>query len=101
MLPSSNVAARQHSSSVPALHQRASRAVQQWFDTQDLAKAGRSSEAADRIDWARAVPFIFLHLACLAVVWVGVSRSALGLAALRLVWGLKPVPAWVAHKGRY
>ena len=76
MLPSSNVAARQRSYAVLAQHQRASRAVQQWFDTQDLAKAGRSSEAADRIDWARAVPFSFLHLACLAV-------------------------AWVAHKGRY
>jgi stearoyl-CoA desaturase (Delta-9 desaturase) len=81
MLPSSNVAASHHSSTDPERRQRALRAVQQWFDTQDLAKTDRSSEAADRIDWARAVPFIVLHLACVAVIWVGVSRAALAVAA--------------------
>ncbi|HEX6550379.1 MAG TPA: fatty acid desaturase [Gammaproteobacteria bacterium] len=37
--------------------------------------------AADRIDWLRALPFIGMHLACLGVIWVGVSGIALLVAA--------------------
>ena len=52
------------------------RSVAAWFN----------SEAADpnwqdeRIDWARILPFIGLHLACLAVIWVGVSWIAVLVA---------------------
>ena len=38
--------------------------------------------AADRIDWLRAAPFIGMHVACLAVFWVGVSGIAVLIAAL-------------------
>jgi stearoyl-CoA desaturase (Delta-9 desaturase) len=30
----------------------------------------------DRVDWMRCIPFIILHLGCLAVYWVGVSPIA-------------------------
>jgi stearoyl-CoA desaturase (delta-9 desaturase) len=34
----------------------------------------------DRIEWARIVPFIGMHLACLGVFWVGTSATAVGVA---------------------
>ena len=45
-----------------------------WFDARAAAAAGTDSD--DRIDWLRALPFIGLHLACLGVIWVGVSITA-------------------------
>jgi stearoyl-CoA desaturase (delta-9 desaturase) len=49
-------------------------AVLRWFDT----SVGAGLDArADRIDWLRTLPFIGLHLACLAVFWVGVSLFAI------------------------
>jgi stearoyl-CoA desaturase (Delta-9 desaturase) len=49
-----------------------------WFDT----SANDADPEADdnRIDWLRAVPFIAMHLACLAVFWVGVSPLAVAVA---------------------
>jgi stearoyl-CoA desaturase (delta-9 desaturase) len=48
-----------------------------WFDsgTQRTAQVD-----GDRIDWLRTAPFIAVHMACLAVFWVGVSRLALEIA---------------------
>ena len=34
----------------------------------------------EAIDWTRIVPFILMHVACLAVIWVGVSAFAVGVA---------------------
>ena len=53
--------------------------VWRWID------AGVAAEEADpaldgRIDWLRALPFLGLHLGCLAVAWVGVSATALWVA---------------------
>lgn len=44
-----------------------------------LADQHAVGEAAD-IDWYRAIPFIGIHLACLAVVFTGISAAALGVA---------------------
>jgi stearoyl-CoA desaturase (delta-9 desaturase) len=52
-----------------------------WFDTQAVPEPEALDNRADRIDLLRAVPFIFLHLACLGVFWVGVSKVALSVAA--------------------
>lgn len=54
-------------------------ALRRWIDT----GAGGTEVAAgdDRIDWTRALPFVGLHLACLGILWVGVSPIALGVAA--------------------
>jgi len=35
----------------------------------------------ERVDWQRTLPFIFLHLGCLGVIWVGWSWVAVGAAA--------------------
>lgn len=48
----------------------------------------REEIAGERIDWLRSAPFFAIHLACLAVFWVGASWAAVttcvGLYALRM-----------------
>ncbi|NCO19277.1 MAG: acyl-CoA desaturase [Gammaproteobacteria bacterium] len=51
------------------------KAVLAWFDTHSNASAD-TSRGAHRIDWTRVVPFILLHVACVAVIWVGISPVA-------------------------
>jgi len=53
--------------------------LRRWFDTQ--MPPDDETDRSDRIDWLRAVPFIGLHLACVAVLWVGVSPIAVVVAA--------------------
>ena len=55
------------------------RTLLRWFDTSAEVPLG---ERADRIDWLRALPFIAMHLACLAVIWVGFSWFAVGAAVV-------------------
>ncbi|MHC9086593.1 acyl-CoA desaturase [Luteimonas sp. RIT-PG2_3] len=57
-----------------------------WFDTSAFDTSapatadGGDPASGDRIDWLRAAPFIAMHLACVAVFWVGVSPVAIGVA---------------------
>jgi len=51
-----------------------------WFDTNEV-NAG-DTIAADRIDWLRAIPFVVMHIACVAVFWVGVSPIAVDVAVI-------------------
>ena len=55
-------------------------ALRAWFDN---AAAVPQAGSARGIDWARVVPFIALHLGCLAVFWTGWSGTAV-LTALTL-----------------
>ena len=56
-----------------------------WFDSSVPEAA---SSRTGRIDWPRVIPFVLMHLGCLAVVQVGVSMTAVlvagGLFALRM-----------------
>lgn len=63
-------------------------ALMQWIDT----RADRTGDPrhAERIEWFRALPFAAMHLACLGVLWVGISPIALAIAGL--VRSLRPVP---------
>lgn len=47
-----------------------------WFDTGNVAPVEAGQPDADRIDWARILPFVGMHVACLAVFVVGVSKVA-------------------------
>jgi stearoyl-CoA desaturase (delta-9 desaturase) len=49
-----------------------------WFDSGSEPTTDRDG---DRIDWLRTAPFVAVHLVCLAVFWVGVSRVAVESAA--------------------
>jgi stearoyl-CoA desaturase (delta-9 desaturase) len=58
-----------------------------WFDSEASA-AAIAAAPPRQIDYPRLLPFVGLHLACLAVIWVGLSAVAVGIAvalyALRL-----------------
>jgi stearoyl-CoA desaturase (delta-9 desaturase) len=54
-----------------------------WFDSHRAATAYRDDD--NRIDWFRNLPFWLLHLACLAVIWVGWSWTAVAVAVVLFV----------------
>jgi stearoyl-CoA desaturase (delta-9 desaturase) len=70
--------------------------VARWFD------AHRPAASTDVVDWARIVPFIGLHVALLAVFWVGVSPAALVVAVASYVLRMFAITAfyhrYFAHK---
>ncbi|MGV3582494.1 MAG: acyl-CoA desaturase [Methylophilus sp.] len=48
-----------------------------WFDNE----AGIDTHSADyAIDWLRVIPFVLIHLACFALIWVGWSWFAVTFA---------------------
>lgn len=53
------------------------RTVLSWFDTEVLPDA---SELTYKYDWLRMIPFFAVHVACLAVFWVGFSWVAFAVA---------------------
>jgi stearoyl-CoA desaturase (delta-9 desaturase) len=59
--------------------QMAWRALLRWFDAGATAEPVPEQER-DRVDWTRILPFVGMHLACLAVFWVGVSPVAVYVA---------------------
>lgn len=58
--------------------QRTLRSLRRWFD--NAAPETNDPQDGDHADWVRVIPFIGLHLACLALIWVGFSWFALGTA---------------------
>lgn len=58
---------------------RAGAALRRWVDTAN-ADGDIDGPDADRVDWLRALPFIGMHVACVAVLWVGVSPVAVAVA---------------------
>ena len=61
-------------------------AARRWFDNDIGATEAPGDEG--RIDWFRTTPFVLMHVACLAVFWVGISpiavAVAVGLYAVRM-----------------
>ncbi len=53
--------------------------LKQWWDTDHEADALVTARE-DRFDLRRSIPYIFLHLGCLLVLWVGWSPVAVGVA---------------------
>lgn len=70
----------------PSFISRSVTAFTRWFDTSANVEANDTETNA--IDWLRVFPFIAMHLACFAVLWVGFSWfalwTALGLYAVRM-----------------
>jgi stearoyl-CoA desaturase (delta-9 desaturase) len=58
------------------LSSRLMQACLRWFDT-GVTSLPDEGGRKDGVDWARIVPFVLMHAACLAVLWVGVSPIAL------------------------
>lgn len=57
-----------------------------WFDSgqleADSASNGPERHPTNRTDLTRVIPFIALHLACLGVIWVGISPIAVAVCVL-------------------
>ncbi len=74
--------------SLSALHPPL-RAVVRWFDSWaggvDELETPARPLAARRVDWLRVLPFLAMHVACVAVFFVGFSWFAVGVAALLYV----------------
>ena len=70
----------------PSLISRSVTAFTRGFDT--AANVDANDVETNAIDWLRVLPFIAMHLACFAVLWVGFSWVALwialGLYAVRM-----------------
>ena len=49
-----------------------------WFDSSAVDREAMTDTTV--LDWFRVVPFILVHLACLGVIWVGWSWTAVGVA---------------------
>lgn len=60
---------------------RAVTAVVQWIDS-DYCPDGaeKMRNEPDRVDWVRVMPFVFLHVGCLGVIWTGASPFAIWTA---------------------
>lgn len=59
------------------------RSLIQWFDSRTdvpVDMSARNTVLERRVDWFRVIPFILMHLACLAVFWVGISPVAVAVA---------------------
>jgi stearoyl-CoA desaturase (Delta-9 desaturase) len=55
-------------------------AMTRFFDNSRRGLALAREQMPDRIDWGRSLPFLLMHVACLAAFWVGVSPVALTVA---------------------
>jgi stearoyl-CoA desaturase (delta-9 desaturase) len=53
----------------------------QWFDTA-ASPASTTIAQSERhhVDWLRVLPFVAMHVACLGVIWVGASWTAVWVA---------------------
>ena len=49
--------------------------IDSWYGVEDQSKAQPL-----KVDWLRTMPFVLLHLSCFAVIWVGWSPTAVGMA---------------------
>ncbi len=67
----------------PSLLHRLAITVRQWFDS-DYFPDGPEVVAnrPDRFEWRRCLPFVFIHIGCIGVIWVGWSWTAVAVAAV-------------------
>ncbi len=60
--------------------------MRQWFDSDYFPEGAQVvRERPDRFEWRRCLPFVFLHLGCVGLVWVGWSWTAV-VVATALYW---------------
>jgi stearoyl-CoA desaturase (Delta-9 desaturase) len=56
-------------------------AMRRWIDSWAGIDEPRKAVVRKKVDWLRVTPFLLLHLAALAVIWVGWSWTAVAVAA--------------------
>ncbi len=69
-----------------------------WFDSGTSAapvnQAVATGQAAEKVDWTRILPFIVMHVVCLAVIWVGWSPIAVATAVALYVLRMFAITAF-------
>jgi stearoyl-CoA desaturase (delta-9 desaturase) len=51
--------------------------LMRWMDSNVMQEvASEPSATGNKVDWLRVIPFLLMHLACFAVIWVGWSLFA-------------------------
>ncbi|MEY3838056.1 MAG: hypothetical protein RL304_1038, partial [Verrucomicrobiota bacterium] len=65
------------------------RSLIRWFDADHIPEGVEALQnTPKKVDWPRSLPFVVMHLACFAVLWVGVSPiavwTAVGLYFVRM-----------------
>ena len=59
------------------------RVIGQWLDSDyRREEAPDPAKLPDKVNWERTLPFIFLHIGCLAVFWVGINTTVVVAALL-------------------
>ena len=62
------------------------RTLLRWFDSSfDYMQATARENLPDHIDWGRILPFLLMHVACIGVLWVGISPIAVIVAVIAYV----------------
>ncbi|MDA1314767.1 MAG: acyl-CoA desaturase [Acidobacteria bacterium] len=56
-----------------------------WVDNYAGIESASVRNAGDRVDWLRCIPFIAMHVACVAVFWTGASVAAVSTAVVLYV----------------
>ena len=64
-----------------------------WLDN-TAAEAPGTVPATARVDWMRVLPFFGMHVACLGVIWVGVSTTAVVVACALYVLRMFAITAF-------
>ena len=60
--------------------------VRQWFDSDYFPEGAEAVRARpDRFEFRRCLPFVFIHLGCIGLIWVGWSWTAVAVA-IGLYW---------------
>ncbi|WP_455223028.1 acyl-CoA desaturase [Kaarinaea lacus] len=51
-----------------------------WFDAHANLTDSAAQVVKQKVDWLRVIPFLFMHVMCLGVIWVGWSPFAVAIA---------------------
>jgi len=57
----------------------------QWFDSHASKNNNNATGVVKKVDWLRVLPFLFMHVMCMGVIWVGWSPVALAVAVVLYV----------------
>ncbi|EAT11331.1 acyl-CoA desaturase [Bermanella marisrubri] len=58
------------------------RTIKLWVDAEQQDAPLKDGAESREMNWLRVMPFIFIHLACIAVIWVGISPVAVAVCLL-------------------
>ena len=69
----------------PSLIRRMLRTMRLWVDSHSSLQSEADAQTPQKVDWFRLIPFMGIHFACFAVIWVGWSWPAVILAVVLYV----------------